>query len=107
MRAFMRKFAAHGRGRQHLEEKFQAFCEEILFSGGAGNVALRPEREDRRILEKISPFAWCRECGVAAGKRRLQDFEEEFSFPVLPDWRLSSGKEKISKMCRKSYKNVL
>ena len=62
------------------KEKIAGFWRKFLPLPGAGSVALWQEREDCRILKKISPFERRPERGVGAGKRRLQDFEEDFSF---------------------------
>ena len=94
---FCRAVAGDGKFRRRI---FKASA-QIFSSRGAGSVALRLERDDCRILEKISPFAWCRECGVAAGKRRLQDFEKISPFARRRERGAAAGRRKLQDFWRK------
>ncbi len=63
---------APGAWRCGWKETIAGFWRRFLLLPGAGSVALRPEREDCRILKKNSPFLCCRIGGFQAERRKFQ-----------------------------------
>ena len=92
---------SQGRIKQVQEEKIPGLREKSLFIVGLMAAKASSGGENSRLLRRNSLFWRRRERGTSAGRRRLQDFGEDFSFCLALGALRGGRKEKIAGFWRR------